>query len=197
MSEIKEFKSMLEKATKGEDWTNFDGKTDSLFVYEYDSLTEDTCDIIAECKSVEIAKFISTVPEQFRTYITTIESQNEKITDLESQKSLLDEILPNLEVSGKIILDLQKQIDAQKEEIKKKTAESELWLKQNKIIVKNNADYKSKIESLKAITELAVKAVENIEILVSYSECSPNFYEESKQIFDTFKTEIERLQNEK
>lgn len=64
---------------KHEEWTNFNGREDSCVVYEYDRLTEDTCDIIAECKTVEVANFIANAPEQIRSQQTLIDQQAQEI----------------------------------------------------------------------------------------------------------------------
>jgi hypothetical protein len=70
---IEQIKQALHKATHGAEWTNFDGRDQSKVVYEYDRLTEDTCAIIAECQTVEMAQFIADCPEWLRYLIGEVE----------------------------------------------------------------------------------------------------------------------------
>ena len=70
---IEEIKKALQEMTHGSDWTNFNDSEDSKTVFEYSRLTEMTCDIIADCQTLEMAQFIANVPEYFRYLIGEVE----------------------------------------------------------------------------------------------------------------------------
>ncbi|MDQ0873777.1 hypothetical protein QFZ77_002436 [Paenibacillus sp. V4I3] len=70
---IEQIKKTLQKMTNGSDWTNFDDCEDSKTVFEYDRLTERTCDIIADCQTIEMAQFIANIPECLRYLIGEVE----------------------------------------------------------------------------------------------------------------------------
>jgi hypothetical protein len=82
---IEQIKQALEKATHGAEWTNFDGRDQSKVVYEYDRLTEDTCAIIAECLTVEMAQFVADVPEYLRYLIGEVE----RLKEIDERESLI------------------------------------------------------------------------------------------------------------
>jgi hypothetical protein len=80
---IEQIKQALHKATHGAEWTNFDGREYTKVVYEYDRLTEDTCDIIAECQTVEMAQFIADLPESLRYLIGEVERLEKYVVRLQ------------------------------------------------------------------------------------------------------------------
>jgi hypothetical protein len=73
-------------------------------------------------------------------------------------------------------------IESQKEEIKR--------------LMGVNQHLEIDLSESKAITELAVKWLKEVEFLITQHEHSPHFYEESKELFESIFSEIERLQND-
>lgn len=71
----KELEAMRKRAevSTGKEWTDFDGNNWSGVVYEYDRLTEDTCEIIAECRTQADAEFIACAREDIPALLGEVE----------------------------------------------------------------------------------------------------------------------------
>lgn len=63
----------------------------------------------------------------------------------------------------------------------------------NALLESDILHYKTLATAAENKLELAVKVLEELEFLTSYSECSPNFHENSKLIFSNYKIEAARL----
>ncbi|RUS47550.1 hypothetical protein [Cohnella sp. AR92] len=74
------------EVTKGQEWDNFDGHVDSANVYEIDRITEEHCNVIAECETVELAHFIANAPEWLRYLLTLVEQQQGEIERLINER---------------------------------------------------------------------------------------------------------------
>lgn len=60
-------------AATGKEWTDFDGDDWGGVVYEYDRLTEDACEIIAECRTTADAEFIAHAREDIPVLLAEVE----------------------------------------------------------------------------------------------------------------------------
>lgn len=171
---IPEAKQALVEATKGEDWTNFDGRDHSRTVYEYDRLTEDACDIIVECMTEEIALLIANAPEWLRQLVDEVERLQTKMEidaafakvvlaernlawhQLESQKEQFEKLKLHSEhlqtlVDGQdqshtdYVNETETLIESQKEEIEK------LVINRDQLASKSLAEFRKKNELIDII----------------------------------------------